>query len=237
MPLGCGRRHLSVAHADARQLQSSSNSVMTSESTSSICAGRRGRRYRPAKSASARFGDQIARLENFVDMSRDRHRDCRMPSICKPPRSGLGPRPEIGWFAAHRGLHPVSDAGCGGETPGRWSKGSPVSARHATDRALSALFVHDDADDFDVVGSRSSGTTASESAICGTAAGETKLTASICVNPGIDEFAQIIGLDLGRDVAGSPCHASRGHSTILTALPIPITAPARSTGRLLQLRD
>src|ERR1700676_5268324 len=58
--------------------------------------------------------------------------------------------------------------------------------------------------------------TSSLSAICFTCFGETKLTASMCLNPATtNSFRYSAFVSVGMK-SGSPCHASLGHSIILT---------------------
>src|SRR5271170_6093091 len=65
-------------------------------------------------------------------------------------------------------------------------------------------------------GGSSSFRTSSESAIWGTAAGETKDTASMCLNPALIKARKYSSLICAGICPRSPCHASRGHSTSLT---------------------
>ncbi len=68
---------------------------------------------------------------------------------------------------------------------------------------MRALLIDNDADDLDSFRKiEKLQHLVSESAICGTAVGETKLTASMWVKPAVDELAQIIGLYLGGNVHG-----------------------------------
>src|SRR6202042_1475716 len=62
--------------------------------------------------------------------------------------------------------------------------------------------------------------TASLSAICGTCLGETKLTASICSNPSAISRLRYCTFPSVGITAFKPCHASRGHSTIVTSFAI-----------------
>src|SRR4029078_7671692 len=71
--------------------------------------------------------------------------------------------------------------------------------------------------------STSSGTsicsnTCSLSAICGTAFGETKLTASMCLNPAPINARRYRVFSSVGICRLRPCHASRGHSISVTAL-------------------
>src|SRR5580700_11268804 len=58
--------------------------------------------------------------------------------------------------------------------------------------------------------------TSSLSAICFTCLGETKLTASICLNPARTSSRIYSALYSVGMKSGSPCHASRGHSISFT---------------------
>src|SRR5260370_14599291 len=58
--------------------------------------------------------------------------------------------------------------------------------------------------------------TSSLSAICFTCFGETKLTASICLNPASTSSFRYSALYSAGIISGSPCHASLGHSISLT---------------------
>src|ERR1700733_14404086 len=60
--------------------------------------------------------------------------------------------------------------------------------------------------------------TRSESAICGTAAGDTKETASIWVKPAAARARKKSALTSGGICCGMACQASRGHSMILTGV-------------------
>src|SRR6476661_11044256 len=59
--------------------------------------------------------------------------------------------------------------------------------------------------------------TCSESAIWGTALGETNDTASMCLKPAFTSARRYAAFWSAGMSPFSPCHASRGHSTILTA--------------------
>ena len=63
---------------------------------------------------------------------------------------------------------------------------------------------------------KNASSTASLSAIWRTCCGETKLTASICRNPAATSARKCAALTSVGITCGKPCHASRGHSTILT---------------------
>src|SRR5258706_11828350 len=54
--------------------------------------------------------------------------------------------------------------------------------------------------------------TSSLSAICFTCFGETKLTASMCLNPASTSSFKYSALYSVGIMSGNPCHASRGHS-------------------------
>src|SRR5215467_7862217 len=72
--------------------------------------------------------------------------------------------------------------------------------------------------------------TSSESAICGTALGETNETASICLNPAPISARRYCTFAVAGIWPLSPCQASRGHSMIFTSLlAILITNPSRKT--------
>src|SRR6266436_2735895 len=58
--------------------------------------------------------------------------------------------------------------------------------------------------------------TSSLSAIWRTSFGETKLTASICLKPTAVSFRRYSTFNSVGMTSASPCHASRGHSTIFT---------------------
>src|SRR5882762_805862 len=58
--------------------------------------------------------------------------------------------------------------------------------------------------------------TSSLSAICFTCFGETKLTASMCLNPAAISSFKYFALYAAGICSGSPCHASRGHSISFT---------------------
>src|SRR4029077_16461202 len=58
--------------------------------------------------------------------------------------------------------------------------------------------------------------TSSLSAICFTCFGETKLTASMCLNPASTTSFKYSALNSVGMKSGSPCHASRGHSMSFT---------------------
>src|SRR5712692_4142361 len=58
--------------------------------------------------------------------------------------------------------------------------------------------------------------TSSLSAICFTCFGETKLTASMCLNPASTSSFKYSALYSVGICSGSPCHASRGHSISFT---------------------
>ncbi len=65
-------------------------------------------------------------------------------------------------------------------------------------------------------GGSSSFATSSESAIWGTAAGDTNDIASMCLNPALIKARKYSSLMCVGICIFSPCHASRGHSTSLT---------------------
>ncbi len=184
---------------------------------SAICSVWPGPLYRRGKSGARRSGKLFAALDDRARCSMVRRRDFRRPWKYRPRRPFLRHTPCPYRLRSPRATPAVSDADCGEGTPARWNRESPVSALRRWRWLVPRLCVHDDADDFDVVGRLENSRTRSESAICGTAAGETKLTASMCVKPASIRPSQIAGLRLGGICAGSPCQASRGHSMILTA--------------------
>src|SRR4029077_16754460 len=67
------------------------------------------------------------------------------------------------------------------------------------------------------LGGSSCSSTFSLSAICGTAFGETKLAASMCLNPTPISARKYCAFTSVGISALSPCHASRGHSISFTA--------------------
>src|SRR4029077_18654865 len=69
--------------------------------------------------------------------------------------------------------------------------------------------------------------TSSESAICGIALGETKDTASICLNPAPINARRYWTFMAAGIWPLRPCQASRGHSMILTSFDINQNLPRR----------
>ena len=145
---------------------------------------------------------QVNRVDDLVARSTGRRRDCQRPSRYRRRYRGRLRRPSSRSFPVLQSRLPASAAGCSAGKSARSNTGNPACARHCVLIARCAPF---SLTTMPIISTSSGGSsslrTSSESAICGTAFGETKADSVDVLETGADQGLQIVDLEIGRDLA------------------------------------